>query len=159
MALSNIFSREFYLLTGLVCELCILWIHCRGWWSMAWNHCSTSVVKYSCKVQEEWAWFMYSVQTFMKDTSKSGICNALSYRSNEGPLSWKLTLTPLVIVRKLYYIYLTRANTVSEDSAGDGAITTSGSPSSTSSQSIWMWKNTGQKHLKPHWGILIHLTS
>lgn len=41
-------------------------------------------------------------------------------------------------VWQLHCIYLTSANTVSEDSDGDGAITTSGSPSSTSSQSIWM---------------------
>lgn len=43
--------------------------------------------------------------------------------------------------------HLTNANTVSEDSAGDGAMTTSASPSSTNSHSIWMWKKTGWKHL------------
>lgn len=34
------------------------------------------------------------------------------------------------------YTHLTSANTVSEDSDGDGAITTRGSPNNTSSQSI-----------------------
>lgn len=43
--------------------------------------------------------------------------------------------------------HLTSASTVSDDSAGEGAMTTSASPSSTSSHSIWMWKKTGKKHL------------
>lgn len=34
------------------------------------------------------------------------------------------------------YTHLTSANTVSDDSDGDGAMTTRGSPNSTSSQSI-----------------------
>lgn len=49
------------------------------------------------------------------------------------------------------YTHLTSANTVSDDSDGDGAMTTRGSPNRTSSQSIWLWRKTGQKHLK---GIL-----
>lgn len=39
--------------------------------------------------------------------------------------------------------HLTSASTVSDDSAGDGAMTTSASPSNTNSHSIWMWKKTG----------------
>lgn len=82
----------------------------------------------------------------------------VTFRSNEVALSCNLKRPTWPLVGKPHYPYLTSANTVSEDSDGDGAITTSGSPSSTSSQSIWMWKNTGQKHLKTHGRILIHLT-
>lgn len=50
-------------------------------------------------------------------------------------------------VEKNPLTHLTNASTVSEDSAGDGAMTTRASPSNTNSQSIWMWKKTGWKHL------------
>lgn len=43
--------------------------------------------------------------------------------------------------------YLVRAITISEETVGDGAITTIGSPSNTSSHNIWIWINTGWKHL------------
>lgn len=101
---------------------------------------------------------MHTVQNSMKDTGQFKICNGLLLRSKTAAFSSNLQRHISSLVRKLHYVYLTSANTVSEDSDGDGAITISGSPSSTSSQSIWMWKNTGQKHLKPDWGILIHLT-
>lgn len=55
------------------------------------------------------------------------------------------------------YTHLTSANTVSEDSDGDGAMTTRGSPNSTSSHSIWLWRKTGQKHLKGVYTIEILL--
>lgn len=43
--------------------------------------------------------------------------------------------------------YLTRANTVSEETVGDGAMMTTGSPSSMSSQRTWRWIRTDWKHL------------
>lgn len=43
--------------------------------------------------------------------------------------------------------YLTRASTVSEETVGDGAMTTSGSPNNTSSQRICRWIRTDWKHL------------
>ena len=43
--------------------------------------------------------------------------------------------------------YLTRASTVSEEMVGDGAMTTTGSPSNVSSQSICRWTRTDWKHL------------
>lgn len=46
------------------------------------------------------------------------------------------------------FLYLTSASTTSEDRAGDGAMTTSGSPSSTSSQRSWTWIRTDWKHLQ-----------
>lgn len=59
----------------------------------------------------------------------------------------KLPYGPMAALLLLCAAHLTNARTVSEDSAGEGAITTSASPSSTSSHSIWMWKKTGWKHL------------
>ena len=43
--------------------------------------------------------------------------------------------------------YLTRASTVSEETVGDGAMTTTGSPSNISSQNICRWIRTDWKHL------------
>lgn len=57
------------------------------------------------------------------------------YYYNTDPIVWAFNDADLT--------HLTNASTVSDDSAGDGAITTSASPSSTSSHNIWMWKNTG----------------
>lgn len=53
--------------------------------------------------------------------------------------------------------YLTRASIVSEQTVGDGAMTTSGSPSSVSSHSICRWIRTDWKHLRrteeEGWGV------
>lgn len=43
--------------------------------------------------------------------------------------------------------HLVKASTISEDTAGEGARTTSGSPRSISSHSICTWVSTGWKHL------------
>lgn len=43
--------------------------------------------------------------------------------------------------------YLVKASTISEDTAGEGARTTRGSPRSISSHSICTWVSTGWKHL------------
>lgn len=159
MAVSNIFSESWIYLRGL-CASCVffeftvvdgeVWPEVTAvlqWWNTAARYKKDEL--HLC------------TQCRLSWKTQANLKFVMLYHTqiNEGPLSWNLTPTPSAIVRKLYYIYLTRANTVSEDSAGDGAITTSGSPSSTSSQSIWMWKNTGQKHLKTDWAILIHLTS
>lgn len=55
---------------------------------------------------------------------------------------------PEIYVRRryVYYVeddhYQTSASTVSEETVGDGAMTTTGSPSNTSSQSICRWIST-----------------
>lgn len=45
------------------------------------------------------------------------------------------------------FTYLTKASTVSEETVGDGAMTTTGSPSNMSSQSICRWMSADWKHL------------
>lgn len=48
---------------------------------------------------------------------------------------------------RIWRHYLVSARTISEETVGDGAITTIGSPSNISSHNIWMWISTGWKHL------------
>lgn len=91
---------------------------------------------------------IYTMESFTKEKSNLKFIRFAIFRYTQVALSCHWQWLTWSFVWQLHYIYLTSASTVSEDSAGDGAMTTSGSPSSTSSQSIWMWKNTGQKHLK-----------